>query len=210
VLFFILIAVALFAALAFVMTQNGRGTSTLSAEQARLTASEIVEYGSSLRPIVDRMILMNGVLDTDSPAGSGILFDPPGAGVSPLTRELFDPTGGNAPYMTPPPNACNSTCAYVFTGQYTVTGAGSDLNPELSMLLVDVPRQVCQMVNVVLGLGTTIPTGDPLTSVPFTGTNYIAAGGTDAITLSLSGRAECYQESGGAGRYIYINVIRAR
>ena len=206
-LILILFAVALFAALSYVMVSGSRGSQTsMTADEARLTADEIIQYGNSLRPIVDKMMLMNGVLDTDSPAGSGILFDVPGSGSPPLTRELFEPTGGNAPYMTPPPAACNSTCAYVFSGQYTLTGVGA--NPVLAMLLVNVPRQVCQMINSVMGLGSTIPTGGALATVaPFDGTNYGAA---TAITLATANRALCYQESSGAGRYIYVNVIRAR
>jgi hypothetical protein len=180
----------------------------MTAEQANLTASEIVQYGNSLRPIIDKMLLMNGVLDTDSPAGSGILFNLPGVDTTYPARELFEPTGGNAPYGTPSSQACNSTCAYVFSGQYTFTGVGSGTNPELAMLLVDIPKEVCQMVNVVLGLGTTIPTGGALTTVtPFNGTNYGAA---TAVSLTTSSYALCYQESSGAGRYIYVNIIRAR
>ena len=203
----ILVAIGLFAALAFIMTKDNGGSRTmLTDEQARLTATEIIQYGSSLRQIVDRMMLMGGVPDSDPTAG--ILFDPPGAGSAPLTREVFDPAGGNATYMVPPAAACNSTCAYVFSGQYTVTGLGSDSNPELTMLLVDVPQLVCQMVNTVLGLGTTIPTGGALTVVtPFDGQTYGAA---TAITLAGGQHALCYKEATGAGRYIYVNVIRAR
>ena len=203
----ILGAVVLFAILSYVVTSSSKGSQlTMTADEARLTADEIVQYGNGLRPLVDKMMLMNGVLDTDSPAGSGILFDAPGSGSAPLTRELFDPTGGNAPYTAPPPAACSSTCAYVFSGQYTLSGVGP--NPALSMLLVGVPQQVCQMINVNMGLGTTIPTGGTLTTLtPFNGTNYGAA---TAITLATSSHALCYKESSGAGRYIYVNVIRAR
>ncbi len=188
---------------------NGGSRNALTQDEARVNATEMIQYGNSLRPLIDKMLLMGGVLDTDTPSGSGILFDPPGAGVAPLTRELFDAAGGNAPYMTPPPAACLSTCAYVFSGQYTMTGAESDSNPELALLLVNVSQPVCQMINVVLGLGSTIPTGSPLTVVtPFNGTNYGAA---TAVTLAAnSSRALCYQETGAGGRYIYVNVIRAR
>jgi hypothetical protein len=179
----------------------------LTNDEARLSASEIIQYGSGLRPLVDRMILMRGVLDTDSPAGSGILFNAPGTGVAPLSRELFEPAGGNASYMTPPPEACNSACSYVFSGQYTFTGVGSAA-PELAMVLVDVKQQVCQMVNALMDLGSTIPTGGALTVVtPFDGTNYGAA---TAVVLTTSARAICYRESTGAQRYIYVNIIRAR
>jgi len=210
-LILILVAVGLFAALSYAVMKDSKGglsQSALTTDQARLIASALIQYGDSLRPIVDKMLLMNGVLDTDSPVGSGILFDPPGSGTAPLTRELFEATGGNAPYITPPATACNSTCSYVFSGQYTLTGVGTGTNPDLSMLLVNVPQSVCQMINYLMGLGTTIPTGTALTTVtPFNGTNYGAA---TAVTLTTSSHAICYQESSGAQRYIYVNVIRAR
>ncbi|MBU6475529.1 MAG: hypothetical protein KGL10_08260 [Alphaproteobacteria bacterium] len=210
-LVYILIAVALFAALAYALLEGSHGASTtLTADEARATAIEVIQYGDSLRPKIDKLMLFNSVSDTDSPAGSGILFDPPGAGTAPLTRELFDPSGGHASYETPPTAACLSACSYVFTGQITMTGAGSDTNPELSMILVDVPEEVCAQINSVLGYGTAIPTGGALATVtPFNGTNYGAA---TAVTLSPGAgvRELCYQESGGAGRYIYVNVVRAR
>ena len=121
---------------------------------------------------------------------------------------MFDPNGGNAPYITPPAQACNSTCSYVFTGQYTFTGVGGGVNPELSMVLVNIPETVCQQINIIAGVGSTIPTGGALTSaVAFTGSNYGAA---PAIALATAARALCYQESVAPSRYIYVNVIRAR
>jgi hypothetical protein len=77
------------------------------------------------------------------------------------------------------------------------------------MILVNIPQKVCQMVDTLLGLGSSIPTGTALTTVaPFDGTNYGAA---TAITLSsYAPHAVCYQESSGAARYIYVNIIRAR
>ena len=204
----VLIGIALFAALSYAITRNSKGSNyILNDGEARTVAEGIIQYGDSLRPIIDKMMLLNGISDTDSPAGSGILFDLPGAGTAPLTRELFDPTGGNAPYMVPPLQACLSTCAYVFSGQYTLTGVGSGSNPDLVMLLVNIPQNTCKAINVILGNGTTIPTGAALTTTTaFNGTNY----GTNPVSLTTSYHSLCYQESTGAVRYIYVNVIRAR
>lgn len=204
-----LICVALFGMLAFAVTRGQRGNmEALTTEKARLAASDVIQYGSSLRPIIDRMLLLNGVQDTDNPVGAGLLFSAPDAFTAPNKRELFAADGGQASYMTPPPEACLDTCAYAFTGQYTVTGLGDDAKPELSMILVNVPKKVCEMINVVAGLGSSIPTGGELATVaPFNGTNYGAA---PAVTLAGGNRTFCYQESAGAGRYIYVNVLRAR
>jgi hypothetical protein len=198
----------LFAALSYAITkESGGSANVLTTQQARLIGDELIEYGSSLRPIADRMLL-SGLSDNNTPSGTGLFYDAPSAETQPAVQELFDINGGNAPYITPPAQACNSTCAYVFSGQYTFTGVGSGANPELSMLLVDIPQTLCQAINIISGLGSTIPTGGALSSaVAFTGSNYGAA---PAISLATSARALCYQESSGSHRYIYVNVIRAR
>jgi hypothetical protein len=207
--------VALFAALTYAATRGSKGSqATMTTDEARLTAGEIIQYGDSLRPLIDKMLLMGGVLDTDSPVGSGILFSLPGVDTTHPTRELFEVTGGNAPYMKPPPQACSSACSYTFTGQIIVTGVGSGSNYDLSMVLASVPLQVCQMINVILGLGTptsTPPSGGAFTATTFNGTNYGASGITlFASNASFAGsRAFCYEESG-TGPYDYVNVIRAR
>lgn len=205
----ILIAIALFAALAYAVTRGGTGsTNVLDTEKARLVAGEIIDYGTGLRPVIDRMMLMTGVQDTDTPAGVGILFSAPDSPSAPAKRELFNAAGGKAPYQTPPAEACLSTCAYIFTGQITVTGVGDDAKPELSMILVNIPQKLCEMINNTEGLGTAIPAGDELATIaPFDGTNY---GATTAVTLAGGHRSFCYQESTGASRYIYVNVVRAR
>lgn len=201
----------MFAALSYAITHGSGGSqATLAGDQARLTADEIIEYGSGLRPVADRMLLA-GLSDNNSPAGTGLFYDnPTGTEATVAGHELFDPAGGNVPYMTPPTQACNSTCAYTFTGQITVTGVGSGTQPDLSMVLVDVPQAVCQAIDVISGIGQTIPTGAALTTVTaFDGSTYGAA---TAVTLTTNPvtHAFCYQESTGGKRYIYVNVIRAR
>jgi len=189
----------------------------MTTEEARTTASEIVQYGDSLRPLIDKMLLMNGISDTNT-SGNGILFDAPGTGSGTATQELFNPSGGNAPYVTPPPHACLSTCSYVFSGQYTFTGAGySGTNAELAMVLAHVPLQVCQMVNVIVGLSGATTTSSPpvygaLTDTPvaFNNTSNYGTLSGDAINISTSSHALCYQEGSGAGPYIYVNAVRAR
>lgn len=56
ILFLILIAVALFAALSYVVTNSSRGTSgSISNEAGRLQASEVLNFSTSLRTAVSRM-----------------------------------------------------------------------------------------------------------------------------------------------------------
>lgn len=68
-LFLILIAVALFAALSYAVTQTGRGSGSIGKEQAALYAAQIVSMGNMVKQGVQRMVLM-GTPATSIIAGS--------------------------------------------------------------------------------------------------------------------------------------------
>lgn len=218
VLFIILLAVGLFAALAYAIT-SGRSTplSAATIEQKRFHAEEMLQFGNGLRQVIDHMIIMEGVSDTNT-AANGILFAATGAdasygvvGAQPKT-EVFHSSGGKATYISPETTACSSACAYEFTGQATVTDVGS-ASPELAMVVLNVDSVVCNLINQVAKNGlTTIPTAGEMTLARFDGTNY----GTNPITFTggasefVGLRSFCYRESAGAQRYIFVHVLRSR
>ena len=220
---YVLIGIAMFAALSFALAKNWAGLSKATTQdQARLIADEMIQYGNGLRTVVDRLMLLNKISD-DNTGGNGILFSANGAnaaygvvGAQPTT-EVFHASGGGATYQSPPAGACLSTCAYEFSGQYTVTGVSDDAKSELVMLVIDVDPTVCQMANVILqNAWTTTPTDVELTLTRFDGTNYGDLGGANAITITggsnefVNNRAFCFQEAAGGQRYIYLHVIRSR
>lgn len=223
--FYVLIVVLLFALLSFAMTTNRSNIEIISQkEQSRLQANEMIEYGSSLRDIIEKMILLGRASDTNA-GGKGILFSSPDAdpaygvpNVQPAT-EIFNAAGGKAFYQKPSPELCKTPgCVYEFTGQYTVTGVLNDAKSELSMIVADINPIVCQMVNDLLSHGwATIPTGPVLTAVTrFDGLNYGDLGGANPLTLTgasnefVGKRTLCYQEDAGLGRYIFLYVLRSR
>lgn len=57
VLFLILIAVALFAAMSYAVTQSGRGSGTIERETALITAAQITQEAAVYRTAVNRMLL---------------------------------------------------------------------------------------------------------------------------------------------------------
>ena len=59
-LFLILIAVALFAALSYAVTNSGRGGSGIDKEQAEIAAAQILQYISSIDTAIQRMRVING------------------------------------------------------------------------------------------------------------------------------------------------------
>ena len=102
VLFLILMAVVLFAALSYAVTKASRsGDANTSSEKAQLTASAIMNYNSAIRVAVMRM-QMSGIdpatIDFALPTDTG--FSTP-----PYTKKVFHPQGGGISYQALPVEA---------------------------------------------------------------------------------------------------------
>lgn len=174
-LFLILIAVALFAALSYAITQSGRGGGTINREQAAIAASQITQYAASVQSAVQRMII-NGT----PPASLCYEAKKPGSTAgpscsSPAQYHVFDPEGGGAIWQCPSENQLDMA-AVVANGRDWVTNwkfrsmskasnAGfyiKDLgtNTEVTgrdefAYLAYVSLAVCQQINKGLGLDQT-------------------------------------------------------
>lgn len=112
VLFLILLAVALFAALSYAVTQSSRsGGNDISDEDARLAASQIVQYATMIEQTIARLILSNGcreqqisfAADSDGDGNwydSGDNYHNPNS-PSDLSCHVFHVNGGNIPSSPP-------------------------------------------------------------------------------------------------------------
>lgn len=217
-LFLVLIGVVLFAALVFAIASGRDGMrSSASKEQARLLASEMIQYGDALRLVTERMLRVGGVDDSNS-AGNGILFSAPAAnaaygvpGAQPAT-EIFHASGGGLTYETVPAGACTAACAYEFTGQLNIAGVGTASKYELSMIVSGLDPVVCEYINITQQRGwAAVPAGALLTLTRFDGTSYGDMGGANPLTLAagFSGlRSFCYEMPSGTN--VFVHVLRAR
>jgi len=132
-LFLILIAVALFAALSYAITQSGRsGGGSMSAEQATLYAAQITQIGNSTAQAVTRMVL-SGIPATSIVVGTGSGWFPGvgslNSGSADLCKTgancLFSGNGGGVDLGALPRAAfLSSYNAYPITVSY-FAGAGS-------------------------------------------------------------------------------------
>src|SRR5690606_5024544 len=86
-LFLILIAVALFAALSYAVTQSGRGGGTIDNETALINASQITQFPAAVRTAVTRMVLTGTAV-------SGLNFDAVGGTGTDVETAVFNPSGG--------------------------------------------------------------------------------------------------------------------
>lgn len=167
VLFLILIAVALFAALSYAVTQSTRsGAGNTSSETNLINSAQLTQYPAGVRTSVVRMII-NGVavdeLRFNDPSDFGTAnFD------TPAERKLavFHPNGGNATYQVPPQDVLGTVTGqggkWHFNGNVQIknigltNGTGGTGN-DIIAWLPDVSSGVCKRMNQELGLGEEIP-----------------------------------------------------
>ena len=159
VMFFILIAIVLLAALSFAITQGGRDSSNnMSTERQRLLGTEIIDYGDVLQKSV-QILRSRGIAFTSLgfaapglPAAYGI------AGAAP-TAEIFNDAGAGALYKRADDQSFTGAAQdYIFTARNEIaqvgTTCGGDDCADLLVLLPGLARAVCIDINRQLGIGT--------------------------------------------------------
>ena len=223
VLFLILIAVALFAALSYAVTQSSRsGGGDANSETNLVNSATITQYPASIRTAIIRQIVSKNVgvseLEFNTPSNFAAC-----TGGSTTTTCVFHPAGGGATYVLAPGDvmASGNASQWVFNGSNEINLVGtSDAADDPSVSEVDIiaflpgiKQSICQKINEELGIGTTIPedTGINVTTQKVNGvalasgaTGTIgAAGGTNSDDLDGQGFG-CFNDG---GTYIYYHVL---
>jgi len=158
----LLIAVALFAAVAYAFTQGSRNnTSMITAEQAKAKAVQLIEYANEVQTAAKRLRL-RGCQDTQISVenGSGHYINPNSP--SDLRCNIFSVNGGGVnPKINPD---WFETAPDSWTPWFNVDMAIQDVGtpkPELVMWLAGIKPEICTQVNQMLGMSGT--SADPLT-----------------------------------------------
>lgn len=211
VLFLILIAVALFAALSYAVTKStSGGGSGADSEKANLIASELLQYASSLSVAINRMKMINGCdisqisFENSEIAGYNFstsdsckVFHADGGG---LTHKGFDAV-------------LESSGVVVYSNGNNLAGTST---ADLILLIIDLPLAVCKAINSGLG-APTLSSGMPVIetgsqhSMKYTGTFSSAWTYTTTTSAVLPNsfciQQQCYSPSPCApGRYYYSLV----
>ena len=169
VLFLILIAVALFAALSYAVTQSSRsGGGDANKETNLVNSASITQYPAGVRTSVIRMMVSNGV-DVDS-----LSFDPPSAFTTALTTDVlkeanaFYPTGGGATHGLGPADimADSTQHPWHFNADFEVenigtSAAGDEAGNDVIAFLAHLNTSVCKKINEQLGITSANPSGLP-------------------------------------------------
>lgn len=236
VLFLILIAVALFAALSYVVTQSTRsGSGSTEREKNILSGAQMTQYPTALRTALIRMVLGGTPLELvkfNDPANFG--------SVASLNHLVFHPQGGGAGYQDGDGTLSasgSSNLVWYFNGNFQVPGIGTTESSgrggnEIIAFLPGISNGICKQTNESMGLVFTgctmaesgIPTGvSALTqsvidrtitdSYPFNSATSPGAllqgdgGGCAVFTRKASG---CFREGAGLQRNVYFSVLMER
>lgn len=224
VLFLILIAVALFAALSYAVTQSTRsGGGTSDNETSLINSAQLTQYPAGVRTAVVRMII--GGTDVNN-----IEFNPPSNFVVGREAvEVFHPTGGGATYANAPteimdPSGGNTGGVWIFNGENQINfigtsdaGGPEQATADVIAFLSGVTQSICNRLNGELGISGAIPVEsglDVTTLMDDSNPNICdptCAGGTiGGDVTALDGQPYGCFRNGGAGPYVYYHVLVER
>lgn len=231
--FYILIAVALFAALSFAVANMMRaGGSRPNTELMELRASEILQYSGGLRRAVQQMKI-SGVPDAEISFETATLGGYANPNCLEARCKLFDPSGGGIVYSEPPAADWLDTshAAALQYGRWYVPnnvcavnagngGAGCDSdtadNEDLVLFLPWIKKDICIAINSKLGV--TNPGGNPPQEAGDAwpgGYTQFTGSYADGVALEQNGlRAGCFEGSSGGvppeKSYAFFQVLLAR
>lgn len=197
-LFLILIAVALFAALSYAVTQSGRGGGNIDRENTEIAASQITQYAELISQSVLRLRLINGCTESelnfnfDSDGDGNVNNDAGDSYNNPnsptdLSCHVFHPNGGGVPFQDLSQfSPTTGPQGILIVGTTSVEDIGTPA-PELMLVSVITP-ELCDVINRNLGIDPdnvddNIASGS---GTLFTGTfTSVAVNGDDGGATSL-------------------------
>lgn len=230
VLFLILIAVALFAALSYAVTQSTRsGSGDAAGEKNLISSAQLTQYPAGIRTALVRMIISNGTAEENLSFNRPSDFGDLTGGTGEESMGVFHPNGGGANYSLAPADIMSGSSQgqWRFNSDNEINligvtgGAGpTTASADIIAFLPDVSQSICSRVNEELGLPTTPPAETDAVYTPAvdmindgTGPAGItAAGGTIGDIADpnnpLNGQPfGCFDDS---GTFVYYHVLIER
>lgn len=224
VLFLILIAVALFAALSYAVTQSTRTGGNSDRETNLLNSAQLTSYPNSIKTAVLRMII-------DGTNITNIKFNAPSAlsSVTTLSEAVFHPDGGGAVFQEASPDLMDGSSpgTWIFNMNFEIPEIGVSTSSsvsgnELIAFLPGITLSICQRINLEAGITASLASAPPTTpdisgssggyaeqmdhsySTPTTETTLDSSGN------DYTGKAFGCFDNNGSGTYVYYHVINER
>lgn len=207
-LWFILLAVALLAALTMVLSRSGSTVDQAGdIEQIRIKAGQMMRYGKSIEAAIQNMTL-SGISENDiSFENATTTTDYINANCGDTSCRLFHVGGAGLSYKAPP-SGVHAGGDWIFTAANNVGTTADSIGStaartgnDLIMLLADAKPALCVQINRELGVGTAgiIPEdAGGVVTTPFTGAypNALNIIDGDATPFELDGRsAGCFTDT---------------
>lgn len=232
ILFLILIAVALFAALSYAITSSSRaGEGGLSKDKLKLAASQVTQYFAQIESAVSRLKTIQRCSDsqlsfenTIFKRNNGTDFQPDGHNGSAPTDnrcDIFNAAGGavvmkalptEVVYGAAPTGATDLQSGAMALVTPTIAQVGSSA-PDLAILIAHINPDLCAIINEKNGLphpddmATDIPDGNVYAG-NFNGTFTTGYNVGETATQLAGKRTFCVETS--ANDYQMFHVVAAR
>lgn len=224
VLFYILIAVALLAALTFAVSHSNRNNSDiLSDERARLFASEIIEFGNNMASAVSQLRLRGVAVDD-------LCFDDTNWGVndydhSPACSDdlnkIFHVSGAGIIWSEAPSEAMDSTATpdnlWHIYGDNEVEQVGTTCGAagcaDLVLITDELQENVCRQINDLLGISAfdaALPSDTDIGETRYVGAfGYSASIADEVGGAILSGKTSGCFENTTDNEFVFYKVLIA-
>ena len=227
-LFLILIAVALFAALSYAVTQSGRGGSGIDREQAEIYAAQILQQVAAIQAQIQRLEIAQGYdqvfLDESSATSSGTCYYSQTPVSSCTTVGLLSDDGGlddlfwTDDIQTQAARDDNEVTWGLVIVEHSINGVtvGTE-KPDLILQVPGLKDEICEAINAKLNGDNTIGVYDTATGNGYGYANlgYIRNDGTIVTPVASSGDVVrqfsvpgCSKFS--SGRNYFYTVLKAR
>lgn len=148
-LFMILIAVALFAALSFALSQQSDSGKALSSEKIRILASDVIDMGTQMSETIAHMRLNKITLQKisfENPVMTGYI----NASCSVDSCKVFAYDGGGRDWEQPVTEVSHGA-DWGYTGDIAIKNVGTD-DADLVAILPNLPLSICEQLNKMLGV----------------------------------------------------------
>ena len=228
-LVYVLIAIALFAALSFTLARNADTgeAGTLSEDRAKLYMSQIVSYAAQAKSVYDQMnfqgIQANNV-DFTTPDDSTFNDNVVDGGSADRIRKIYHPDGGGLNAGNLPIGSIDDSGITIpgdpvpgwYMGRFNNHEWTASTNQEIVLTAYGLNPVICAMINQTINGRTDIPSmGDSIKETLIEDTHYTSGSNTDLTTetgtpicAECNNQASlCVQEG---GVYAFYTVIAAQ
>lgn len=159
VIFMLMIAVVLIAALTYAISKSESSITNLTREKATIAAAQVSSFYMNLKRATENMTRQGKSESTISFASRNLTgYGTPDTAAD---NEVFNIRGGGVGFLTIPANV-NNDAQWEFFSYTAAPGVGNDDTPDLMVVLPNVKENFCRAYNDKAGYSVTapIPTDD--------------------------------------------------